>query len=49
MVMLFIRTETTDAAQVKEKNKELSFDVLNLRGSHDTWVHLAVGYVDLPL
>lgn len=48
MGMPFIRTGITDAAQVKEKNKELSFSVLNLRGSHDTWIHLAVGYIDLP-
>lgn len=47
--MLSIRTGITDAAQVKGKNKELSFDVFNLRGSHDTWIHLAIGYIDLPL
>lgn len=46
--MPFIRTGITDAAQVKEKNKELSFNVLNLRDSQDTWIHLAIGYTDMP-
>lgn len=48
MGMPFIRTGITDAAQVKEKNKELSFNVLNLRDSQDTWIHLAIGYTDMP-
>lgn len=48
MVIPFPRTRITGGAQVKEKDDEFSFNLLNLKGPHDIWVHLAVGLVDLP-
>ena len=48
MGMLFTRTGSPGGAQVKEKDEEFSFDVLNSRGPCDIWVRSAVGYIDLP-
>ena len=48
MMIPFTRTGITGGAQVKEKDDEFTFGLLNLRGPCDIWVHLAVGYIDLP-
>lgn len=47
--MLLTRTGITGEAQMEEKDDEFSFDMLTLKGPGDTWVHLAAGYMDLPL
>lgn len=48
MMIPFTRIGITGGAQVEEKDDEFTFDLLNLRGPCDIWVHLAVGYIDLP-
>lgn len=47
--MPFTRTGITGGAQVREKDDEFNFDMLNLRGLRDIWILLTVGYTAVTL